>query len=365
MLARVPPGALMRRAAFGLAVVARRMLAASNGHRVALLVGAGDNGGDAPWAGAELRRRGIGVTAVLLDPRRAHAGGLAALRRAGGRAVDRARRRRGGRSGGPRARRHRRPLRPRAAAPRGRRAGRCRGRRLGAGAGRRLAQRRRPRHRHRRRPGRHGRRDGHLRRAEARARAGRAPVRTRGAGRHRSRSGAAGPARGRPRRGGRGSALAGARPADDKYTQGVTGIAAGSATYPGAAVLASGAAVLATSGMVRYSGSAADLVRARWPEVVATDEFADAARTQSWAVGPGSAPTTPAGRCSQPRWTVTSPCASTPTASRCSAGTPTCGPRSPAGPWCSPRTTGSSPGSPARWDRTASRQPVGRRRRCG
>ena len=76
-------------------------------------------------------------------------------------------------------------------------------------------------------------------------------------------------------------------PADDKYTQGVTGIAAGSATYPGAAVLASGAAVLATSGMVRYSGSAADLVRARWPEVVATDEFADAARTQSWAVGPG------------------------------------------------------------------------------
>ena len=77
----------MRRAAFGLAVVARRMLAASNGHRVALLVGAGDNGGDALWAGAELRRRGIGVIAVLLDPRRAHAGGLAALRRTGGRAV--------------------------------------------------------------------------------------------------------------------------------------------------------------------------------------------------------------------------------------------------------------------------------------
>src|SRR4029078_4256646 len=52
-------------------------------------------------------------------------------------------------------------------------------------------------------------------------------------------------------------------PADDKYTQGVTGVAAGSATYPGAAVLASGAAVLATSGMVRYSGTAADLVPAR------------------------------------------------------------------------------------------------------
>jgi hypothetical protein len=37
-------------------------------------------------------------------------------------------------------------------------------------------------------------------------------------------------------------------PRDDKYTQGVTGVAAGSATYPGAAVLTSGAAVLATSG---------------------------------------------------------------------------------------------------------------------
>src|SRR4029079_1754506 len=93
VLARVPPGALMRRAAFGLAVVARRMLADRGGRRVALLVGAGDNGGDALWAGAELRRRGVGVTAVLLDPQRAHAEGLAALRRAGGGA---ARRRPGG-----------------------------------------------------------------------------------------------------------------------------------------------------------------------------------------------------------------------------------------------------------------------------
>ena len=47
VLARVPRGALMRRAAFGLAVVARRMLADRGGRRVALLVGAGDNGGDA------------------------------------------------------------------------------------------------------------------------------------------------------------------------------------------------------------------------------------------------------------------------------------------------------------------------------
>jgi hydroxyethylthiazole kinase-like uncharacterized protein yjeF len=76
-------------------------------------------------------------------------------------------------------------------------------------------------------------------------------------------------------------------PTDDKYSQGVTGIAAGSATYPGAAVLATGAAVLATSGMVRFAGSAADGVKARWPEVIATDTFAAAGRVQAWTVGPG------------------------------------------------------------------------------
>lgn len=91
LLARTAEGALMRRAAFGVAVHARRMLAARGrvvGARVGLLVGAGNNGGDALWAGFELRRRGVGVTAVLLDPPRAHQAGLAALRRAGGRVVD-------------------------------------------------------------------------------------------------------------------------------------------------------------------------------------------------------------------------------------------------------------------------------------
>jgi hydroxyethylthiazole kinase-like uncharacterized protein yjeF len=76
-------------------------------------------------------------------------------------------------------------------------------------------------------------------------------------------------------------------PTDDKYTQGVTGVAAGSATYPGAAVLATGAAVWATSGMVRFAGTAADPVRAHWPEVIVTDDIADAGRTQSWSIGPG------------------------------------------------------------------------------
>ena len=76
-------------------------------------------------------------------------------------------------------------------------------------------------------------------------------------------------------------------PKDDKYTQGVTGILAGSATYPGAAVLCTGAAVAATSGMVRYAGSAAAEVVSHWPEVVAAPSASAAGRVQAWAVGPG------------------------------------------------------------------------------
>ncbi len=76
-------------------------------------------------------------------------------------------------------------------------------------------------------------------------------------------------------------------PHDDKYTQGVTGILAGSATYPGAAILCTGAAVAATSGMKRYAGSAADEVVSHWPEVVAADSPQAAGRVQAWVVGPG------------------------------------------------------------------------------
>ena len=50
-----------------------------------LLVGSGDNGGDALWAGAMLRRRGVAVTAVLLDPDRAHARGAGGVAGRGGR----------------------------------------------------------------------------------------------------------------------------------------------------------------------------------------------------------------------------------------------------------------------------------------
>ncbi|MDT4920704.1 MAG: ADP-dependent NAD(P)H-hydrate dehydratase / NAD(P)H-hydrate epimerase, partial [Pseudonocardiales bacterium] len=87
LLARMPAGALMARAAQGLAVECAALLGRVYGARVALLVGAGNNGGDALYAGADLARRGAAVRALLLDPDRAHAGGLAALQRAGGRVV--------------------------------------------------------------------------------------------------------------------------------------------------------------------------------------------------------------------------------------------------------------------------------------
>jgi ADP-dependent NAD(P)H-hydrate dehydratase / NAD(P)H-hydrate epimerase len=288
VLARVPPGALMRRAAFGLAVVARRMLGGTAGRRVTLLVGAGDNGGDALWAGAGLRRRGVAVTAVLLRPERAHAEGLAALRRAGGRVVE----------PGPAATAAvtradlvldgivglsgRGALRPPADAlvaavadasvpvlavdsPSG----------VDPDT---------------------GAVDGPAVTATATATFGALkPVHVLAAHRcgpvHLVDIGL-GPELPAPFAQVLDDADVAARwpvpgPTDDKYTQGVTGIAAGSATYPGAAVLASGAAVLATSGMVRFAGTAADRIRARWPEVVVTDDVADAGRTQSWAVGPG------------------------------------------------------------------------------
>jgi NAD(P)H-hydrate repair Nnr-like enzyme with NAD(P)H-hydrate dehydratase domain len=57
-------------------------------------------------------------------------------------------------------------------------------------------------------------------------------------------------------------------PDDDKYSQGVVAIRAGSDRYPGAAVLCASAAVAATSGMVRYVGSGGDAVLAARPEVV-------------------------------------------------------------------------------------------------
>jgi hydroxyethylthiazole kinase-like uncharacterized protein yjeF len=83
----VPAEALMQRAAFALSVSCARLMAAARGGtvgaRVVLLVGSGNNGGDALWAGSMLARRGCRVDAVaLLD--RIHEEGANALLRAGG-----------------------------------------------------------------------------------------------------------------------------------------------------------------------------------------------------------------------------------------------------------------------------------------
>jgi hydroxyethylthiazole kinase-like uncharacterized protein yjeF len=88
LMATLPAGSLMQRAATGLAAQCAWLLGGPYGARVTLLVGAGDNGGDALFAGARLARRGARVDAILVRPERAHAGGLAALRAAGGTVTD-------------------------------------------------------------------------------------------------------------------------------------------------------------------------------------------------------------------------------------------------------------------------------------
>ena len=69
LMALVPDGALMRRAATGLAVICARTLGRVSGARVVVLAGSGSNGGDALHAGAWLARRGARVDAVLFSAR--------------------------------------------------------------------------------------------------------------------------------------------------------------------------------------------------------------------------------------------------------------------------------------------------------
>ncbi|MGW5105684.1 NAD(P)H-hydrate dehydratase [Nocardia sp. NPDC004123] len=315
LFTRVPEGMPMRRAAFGLAdVVARELRERTGGvagRAVTLLVGSGDNGGDALWAGSFLRRRGVAVRAVLLVPERAHAAGLAALRRAGGRILavsataeelretdpprlglrqhvdtgtsvpDRVGRLLGapdlvvdgivGISG-------RGPLRPVAAE-------------LVAGVRCPIIAADLP-------SGVDpdtGAVAGPAVRADVTVTFGaRKPVHA-----------LAAPHCGRielvpiglrlpeanlialePRAVGAGWPVPG--PSDDKYTQGVTGVCAGSGTYPGAAVLCTGGAVAATSGMVRYAGTGAQQVLAHFPEVIAAETISATGRVQSWVFGPGA-----------------------------------------------------------------------------
>ncbi|GAA3433500.1 hypothetical protein GCM10018954_031030 [Kutzneria kofuensis] len=281
---RVPESRLMRIAAYAVANEVLALLAArtggTSGRRVGLLVGAGNNGGDALWAGAFLRRRGVSVTAVLLAPERAHAAGLAAFRRAGGRVGDSV-------AGadvvvdGIVGLSAKGSLRPDAAALVESVTAPIVAVDLPSGVDPDT-----------------GAVDGpHVEAAVTVTFGGRKPCHVVGpgavaCGRVRVVDIGIGDDLDEPY-----AVLLDAEdvadawpipgPSDDKYTQGVTGIAAGSATYPGAAVLATGAAVLATSGMVRYAGTAADVVRSRWPEVVATGHVGDSGRVQAWVVGPG------------------------------------------------------------------------------
>ncbi len=73
----------------------------------------------------------------------------------------------------------------------------------------------------------------------------------------------------------------------DKYAGGVVGLCAGSHRYPGAGVLTATGAVRATSSMVRYVGPLGDEVVRALPEIVISDTVAGTGRVQAWVVGPG------------------------------------------------------------------------------
>ncbi|WP_424891477.1 NAD(P)H-hydrate dehydratase [Streptomyces sp. XH2] len=289
LMAQLPHGALMQRAAAGLAAACAGLLRRVYGARIALLVGSGDNGGDALFAGARLARRGAGVTAALLNPERAHSEGLAALLAAGGRvasaeAADRAVRSAdlvvdgivgiGGKGG----------LRPDAAQlaraasdsgavivsvdlPSGVDAdtGEVRGTAVRADATVTFGSYK---------PG--------LLIDPAREHAG--ALRLVGIGLELP---------SRPdvealQHADVAALLPRPEAESDKYRRGVVGVVAGSARYPGAAVLAVAGALHGGAGAVRYAGPAADAVIARFPEtLVSAGPPSKAGRVQAWVVGPG------------------------------------------------------------------------------
>ena len=281
LMARVPEGSLMQRAAYGLASVVADLLGGGGegagvyGARVLLLVGSGDNGGDALYAGALLARRGAQVEAVLLSDR-AHERGVAELRARGGRVVALEEARTpdvvvdgivgiGGKPG----------LRPEAEAAASRfphavvvavdvpsgvdvDTGEIAGAHVradvtvtfGTHKGCHLLD-----------PAAQACGvvtlvDIGLDLPEAEITALQADDVAR--------------------------LLPVPEPFDHKYTRGVVGVRAGSAMYPGAAVLCTSGASSGLAGMVRYVGEAADAVRARHPGIVA-----GAGRVQAWVVGSG------------------------------------------------------------------------------
>src|SRR4051812_9970353 len=294
LMAGLPAGTLMQRAAAGLARRCALLLRESGGvygGTVVLLVGSGDNGGDTLYAGAALAARGVSVKAVLLRPDRVHLAGLAALRRAGGVTITELPGRVDlvvdgivgiGASGG---------LRPEATALvkrfpelRGRDGARPpvvavdvpSGVAVDTGDV----------------PGEAVSADvtvtfGCLKPAHvvgpAGALAGQVELVDIGLGAtlHADPAvrvpDAADIAAWWPRPG----------TTSDKYSRGVVGVATGSATYPGAAVLSVSGALAGPAGMVRYAGSADREVLRVHPSVVAAKRVADAGRVQAWVCGSG------------------------------------------------------------------------------
>lgn len=293
LMKSVPDGSLMHRAAAGLAAHCTRWLSRVYGARVMVLAGAGDNGGDALFAGALLAGRGAGVLAVALRPDRLHAEGAAALRRAGGRvhALDTIRDLNAivgqtdlildgivgiGATGALRSPADK-VVEAASDAP---------GLRVAVDVP----------------SGVHpetGEVDGPAFRAdrtvtfgaiklgltvgEGREHVGGLEVVDIGLAPHLGEPSAL-----RLTDGDVAELLPRAGDGDDKYSGGILGVAAGSAGYPGAAVLSVGAALCMRSSLVRYVGPAAAGVSDAWPEAVVVDgEPADAGRVQAWAVGPG------------------------------------------------------------------------------
>jgi hydroxyethylthiazole kinase-like uncharacterized protein yjeF len=300
LMATLPDGTLMQRAAAGLARRVALLLAERGGvygSRVLLLVGSGDNGGDALYAGERLARRGVAVSALLLTPGRAHAAGLAALRAAGGRLVERPT---GpvdlvldgivgiGGAGGLRANAD--ELVRRLDELRGRDGGRATVVAVDVPSGVAVDT-------------------GHVPLdTTGRPTAVRADV-TVAFGALKPAL-VVGPA----------AALAGQvelvdiglrpwlrgspalhvtewsdlvdwwprlGPASEKYNRGVVGVATGSAIYPGAAVLSVGGALAGPTGMVRYAGGARAEVLHQHPSVIASGRVAEAGRVQAWVCGSG------------------------------------------------------------------------------
>ncbi len=87
LMRSVPGGALMSRAAAGLAAACVDLVGRAYGRGVVVLAGSGSNGGDALYAAATLARRGARAEVVLLSEG-VHEGGLAAARAAGARVVE-------------------------------------------------------------------------------------------------------------------------------------------------------------------------------------------------------------------------------------------------------------------------------------